>query len=435
MNPLHVPKAQALHPFCPTWLLLVGLGVQLGACGTPASDPTRFDADATAGSGGAAGWTTAGADGTVGPAPAAGAAGASGSGVTSGDGGDHADTTPDAAGETAPGVGGTNQPADAGPPKSATDAATSTQGITCVPQVWEGLATGWASVSGGTTGGGAARAVTVSSLAEFNTVTAGAQPATIHVSGQIAGVIKVGSNKTILGLCGAELLGSLHLTGSSNVIVRNLKVTGLNCTDSPGDCSAGEDAIHVDGKSHHLWFDHLDVSDGSDGNLDVSHGADFITISWTKFHYSSRRTDPLAGASGHRFCNLIGHDDANTAEDVGHLNVTFHHVWWADNVDQRMPRVRFGKVHLFDNLYTATGSSACIEIGVNANIRAENNDFRGVRNAIDNSHANAASIMQAINNQGANTNLGGPAFTPPYPYAPDPVAMVNELVSAEAGPK
>jgi len=59
-----------------------------------------------------------------------------------------------------------------------------------------------------------------------------------------------------------------------------------------------------------------------------------------------------------------------------------------------MPRVRFGQVHLFDDLYTATGDSACIELGVNANILDENNVFQGVTNAVDNSHGNAASIIQ-----------------------------------------
>jgi len=227
----------------------------------------------------------------------------------------------------------------------------------------------------------------------------------------------------------------LDLTGSSNVIVRNLTVVGNNCSDSPTDCSGGADAVHVESGSRHLWFDHMDISDGSDGNLDITHGADFITVSWTKFHYSTRRTDPVAGASGHRFCNLIGHDDANAAEDTGHLNVTFHHVWWADNVDQRMPRVRFGQVHVFNSLYTAAGNSVCIEVGVNANIRSENNVFQGVRGAVDTTHDNAASVIQSIGNQGSATNLNPPAFTPPYPYTLDTAATVSASVMAGAGPK
>src|SRR5262249_46783656 len=122
-------------------------------------------------------------------------------------------------------------------------------------------------------------------------------------------------------------------------------------------------------------------------------------------------------------------------EDTGHLNVTFHHVWWADNVDQRMPRVRFGKVHVFNSLYTAAGDSACIEVGVNANIRSENNVFQGVRGAVDTTHANGASIIESIGNQGSATNVNAPAFTPPYAYTLDAVGSVAAAVMAGAGTK
>src|SRR4029079_1460469 len=150
-----------------------------------------------------------------------------------------------------------------------------------------------------------------------------------------------------------------------------------NCTDSPADCSGGADAVTIGDTSHNVWFDHDDVYDGSDGNLDITSGADFVTISYTKFHYSTRRTDPLAGASGHRFSNRIGSSDT-TLTDAGHLNVTFHHDWWADNVDQRMPRTRFGQIHVFNNLYTAVGNSYCTNSGIQTHVRVENNVYNGV---------------------------------------------------------
>ena len=40
--------------------------------------------------------------------------------------------------------------------------------------------------------------------------------------------------------------------------------------------------------AQHVWFDHCDVSDGTDGNLDIVTELDFVTVSWTKFHYSPR---------------------------------------------------------------------------------------------------------------------------------------------------
>jgi pectate lyase len=249
----------------------------------------------------------------------------------------------------------------------------------------------------------------------------------------MSGALDIASNKTIEGAPGVVFTGHIGLSGSTNVILRHLKIVGYNCTDrSP--CKKGEDAMTIADGAHHIWLDHCDISDGSDGNLDITNGADLVTVSWTKFHYSSRRTDPIAGATGHRFCNLIGAADTVTS-DAGHLNVTFQHVWWADNVNQRMPRVRFGKVQVVNSLYTATGDSACIEVGVSCNIRSENNVFQGVSNAVDSTHSNAASIIGSIGNQGSATNIGGPVFVPPYTLTPDATATVAASTMAGAGPK
>ena len=85
--------------------------------------------------------------------------------------------------------------------------------------------------------------------------------------------------------------------------------------------------------------------DGSDGNLDINQAADFVTLSWTKFHYSASRVDPAGAAGGHEFSDLIGSSD-NSTGDQGHLRVTWHHDWWGANVHEREPRVRFGEIHL-----------------------------------------------------------------------------------------
>jgi len=304
---------------------------------------------------------------------------------------------------------------------------------------------GWASVSGlsvsTTTGGAGGPTVKVSTLAELNTNAGGTTTRVIQISGTIAGNVTVGSNKTLVGTCGAEIHGHIQMTGSVNVIVRNLIVVGYNCTDNPSDCSGGADAITVERQAHHLWFDHDDISDGSDGNLDITHACDFVTVSWTKFHYSGRRTDPAGAAGGHQFSNLIGHSDSNASEDTGHLTVTLHHDWWADNVVERMPRVRFGKVHLFDNLYSAAGDDYCIGVGVNANIRDENNVFIGVKNPIDSAdYSNSASIIQSSGDllqttTGTATDIGGAAFTPPYAYTLDPASGVEQAVKNAAGPQ
>jgi pectate lyase len=189
---------------------------------------------------------------------------------------------------------------------------------------------GWATASGSTTGGGNATPVTVTTLAALQSAVKGTTAAVIYVKGVLApGVVSIGSNKTIAGLCGAEIHGHLAINKSSNVILRNIKIVGYavgNCALDPSyssttGCSSGDDAISIEGQSDHVWLDHDDVSDGTDGNLDITQGSDFITISWTKFHYSAARTDNTGsdstGANGHRYSNLVGHSDRMAARTPG----------------------------------------------------------------------------------------------------------------------
>jgi pectate lyase len=298
---------------------------------------------------------------------------------------------------------------------------------------------GWASVSPGTTGGGTADPIDIATLAEFASQAAGTTSRVLRLAASLTGSVAIGSNKTIIGAPGVVFTGHLGLAGSSNVILRNLTVVGYNCTDSPSDCSGGADAISINGAAHHVCVDHCDISDGSDGNLDITQAADFVTIGWTKFHYSSQRPDP-ANSNGHRFSNLIGASDTATG-DTGHLNVTIHHSWWADWVNQRMPRVRFGRVHLFNNLYTSTGNSYCVGVGVGANVRLENNVFIGVANPINTtSYSDAASVAASFGNvytstTGTHADLNAASvFVPPYEYVPDAASAVDAAVRNGAGP-
>lgn len=309
---------------------------------------------------------------------------------------------------------------------------------------------GWASVSGlGTTttsGGGNAAPQTVKTLDAFKKAVAGDAPAVVYLDAVLpAAGIAIGSNKTIVGLCGAEIHGHLGLSHAVNVIVANLKIVGYgvgDCAKDPGfdpavGCSSGADAVSVSGASHHVWFDHCDISDGTDGNLDINAGSDFVTISWTKFHYTPRTDnigDDSTGENGHRFSNLIGSAD-DVPEDVGHLNVTFHHDYWAENVNQRMPRTRNGKIHVVNNLYTARGNSYCTNSGFQAHLLVESNVYSGVKNPLS---PDANGDMLARNNVFKDTTgtmtANGTGFTPPYTYVPEGTGSLADQIMAGVGP-
>ena len=61
--------------------------------------------------------------------------------------------------------------------------------------------------------------------------------------------------------------------------------------------------------------------------------------------------------------------------------MTFHHNWWSTGVIERMPRVRFGQVHVYNNLFTSDDANYCIRAGVGARILSEFNYFDGINDA------------------------------------------------------
>lgn len=392
-----------------------------GASGAPAAGGAAGNVAGSAGQMGmpmGGGGTSAGGDAT-------GAGGASAGMGAAGMGG-----APAAGGSEAGGAGGDDAVAGGG-----MSAAGSVDDGDCMTPPAPSTLVGWGTEGSGTTGGGNETPVVVTSSNDFSSNINGSNARVIYLNGSISGSFNIGSNKTVVGICGAQIQGHIGLSGSSNVILRNFKVVGNNCSDSPNDCSAGSDAIGVGGGANHLWFDHLDVSDGSDGNLDITQGSDFITVSWTKFSYSSRRTDPQAGASGHRFSNLIGASDTD-GRDPGHLNITWHHNWWADNVDQRMPRSRRGQIHVFNNLFTASGNSYCTDAGQDAQLLVENNVYIGVNNPFSiRNNGNMRAVGNDFQNTTGTSTANGSGFTPTYDYQADPTSGLEDAIRNGAGPQ
>lgn len=207
-------------------------------------------------------------------------------------------------------------------------------------------------------------------------------------------VVRVPSNVSIIGLGkdakitkGSLLIGD----GVENVIIRNIRFEdafdyfpGWDPGDSfkldasypgcqadyvdslhgPQKCRGGRwnseyDLISIAGGKR-VWIDHCTFSDGDrpdslfppvypfpqneitqkvqhhDGLVDITNQADLVTISNSYFH-------------DHDKAFLIGNSDKKTA-DTGYLRVTLHGNYF-NNVGQRMPRVRYGKVHAYNNYF------------------------------------------------------------------------------------
>jgi pectate lyase len=289
---------------------------------------------------------------------------------------------------------------------------------------------GWAGYGGSTTGGGNSTPVTVTTLSALTTQLESASSAVIYVSGTIGTSsclgcdrIDVKSNKTLIGLPGATLKVWLNIKSCTNVIVRNIIFQGPGAHDINGnDCLTIDDATRV-------WVDHCDFRDGEDGNLDIKHGADYITVTWSKFQYTSV-TDAVGVSAPHSFSNLIGHSDGNASEDAGHLKVTFQYNWWMPKAVERMPRVRFGQVHVVNNLYTSSPYEKLgVTAGQDADVLVENNAFVNVDDPIDVGKMAGTAKMTAVGNlfsgTSGNTTAPGGAFTPPYTLTVAPNSVLN----------
>jgi len=303
---------------------------------------------------------------------------------------------------------------------------------------------GWASTNG-VTGGGAATPTIVTTYAELRTAVTSTAVKVIHVSGQItfpaAGRLTLNNQtgKSIIGLAGARLIstdltsggsGLITLKSSSNILIKNITFEGPGAYDVDGN-----DNMTIDNCTN-VWVDHCTFQDALDGNLDIKNASDLISVTWTKFEYLK---PPIAGGSGgsndHRFSNLFGSGDDAT-QDEGKLRITMQYCWWGPGVRERMPRVRYGKVHLVNNYFNSSVSNYCIYAGYKADLLIESNYFENVKNPIRLETGNFTAA-QSVGNTFVGTSgtaVGsGTAFTPPYSLNKISSQEVKQTVMSGAG--
>jgi pectate lyase len=290
-------------------------------------------------------------------------------------------------------------------------------------------------VDGGTTGGGNATAQRVTSLSELRSLAGDSTPRVLELSGTFdtgSSALEINSNKTLVGIGkDTTIKGGITIKGKSNIIIRNLSIIGAGSGGSPGD------SVGVRG-SHNLWFDHLNVSDGPDGIIDLTRGTDHVTVSWCKFWY----TQP---GHSHRLALLFGGGSTHGDTDTGKNNHTLHHNWFGELVRSRMPRLLFGKGHIYNNYYNSPGNNYCIGSGSHASLLVENNYFKDVKDPHRFQDSNPSTITAKGNvydnvsgkrDTGGNKSGAPAAWTnPPYSYSLNAAESIPELVQRCAGPQ
>ena len=280
-------------------------------------------------------------------------------------------------------------------------------------------------------------------------------------------VVKLPSNTTIVGITPDAGFdgGSLMLDKVSQVILRNLRFS--DAYDffpawDPNDNGHGEWNSEYDTVSlreaTQVWIDHCAFDDGErsdprepvalgqrmqrhDGLLDITRRSDFVTVSWNVFRRHDK-TMLIGGGDGHR-------------DDRGHLRVTLHHNLW-EQVKERTPRVRYGQVHVANNLYVATAGGDypygySIGVGLGSQVLSEANAWeatpgivpervvrllKGERLEDRGSRFNGdpvdpVRLLRATNPDKAL--VGDAGWTPPYRLPIDVAADVPARVRAGAG--
>ncbi|CZR60293.1 probable pectate lyase A [Phialocephala subalpina] len=279
---------------------------------------------------------------------------------------------------------------------------------------------GYASQNGGTTGGAGGTTTTVSTYAQFTAAVSGSDAKVVVVSGPItktADQVKVGSNTSIIGASSSVVFTGFGLLvkSATNVIIRNIGVAKV--------LAANGDAIGVQ-KSTNVWIDHVDVSsdqdhdkDYYDGLIDLTHAADFVTVSNSYIH-------------DHWKASLVGHSDSNSAEDTGHLRVTYHNNYW-NNIHSRGPSLRFGTGHIFNNYYNEVVDGINTRDG--AQVLVESNTFVGSTSPLYSTDDGYAVANDNDFGDGSNDALAGALTTVPYEYTLLGSAAVKVAVVGTAG--
>ncbi|KAL1343281.1 hypothetical protein AAHE18_09G218400 [Arachis hypogaea] len=171
---------------------------------------------------------------------------------------------------------------------------------------------------------------------------------TIHLSSYLS----VSSYKTIDGRGQRiKLTGKgLRLKECEHIIVCNLEFEGGRGHDVDG--------IQIKPNSRHIWIDRCSLRDYDDGLIDITRQSTDITVSRCYF-------------AQHDKTMLIGADPSHVGDRC--IRVTIHHCFF-DGTRQRQPRVRFGKVHLYNN-YTRNWAIYAICASVESQIYSQCNIY------------------------------------------------------------
>ncbi|MBQ0051363.1 MAG: hypothetical protein KBT11_04785 [Treponema sp.] len=260
--------------------------------------------------------------------------------------------------------------------------------------------------------------------------------------------LNVASNTQIIGLNSSSGIkgGSINISSVSNVAIRNLTIKDAYDPFPHHEQNDGFNAQHdcmvIQGSSKNIWIDHctmqdtmhcseVTISNGStekwqtyDGLLDMKGSISNIVVSYCKFY-------------DHDKTMLIGSSDSDGSNST--RTITLHHNYFL-NCGQRLPMVRNTKLHMFNNVFDASGNyyKQQYAIGCRANslIVAENNYFgSGIYYSFKDNYGTCYASGNSDNSQKKNntTFSSSKPFSVSYGYSLESASNAKSNVTANAG--
>ncbi|MER7176811.1 pectate lyase family protein [Streptomyces mesophilus] len=320
-----------------------------------------------------------------------------------------------------------------------------------------GGVTGFATQNGGTTGGAGGQTVRATTGTQIHAALCGrassSTPITIQVEGTINhantakvsgtscntadGVIELKqiSNVTLVGVGSGAVFDQLgiHIRESSNIIIQNVTVKNVKKSGSP--TSNGGDAIGMESDVRNVWVDHVTLeasggeSEGYDGLFDMKDNTQYVTLSYSILRNSGRG-------------GLIGSSET----EVSNSYITYHHNRY-ENLDSRVPLLRGGTAHIYNNHYAGVNDSG-INSRAGGKAKVDNNYFEDSKDVLGTFYTTTTGYWQVSGNifdnvtwspassdykpagpnPQSNTSIGIP-----YAYTLDNASCVPDVVSRTAG--
>ncbi|MFZ6765861.1 pectate lyase family protein [Undibacterium sp. Di26W] len=202
--------------------------------------------------------------------------------------------------------------------------------------------------------------------------------------------IKNKSDVTIKGTGDSSANFGIHVVGDAhNVIIQNMTIGLLQGGEAADSISIEGNST---GKPSNVWIDHntifasLTMCSGAgdasfDGGIDMKKGANNITVSYN-YVYDYQKVA------------LNGYSDSDTLNAGS--RTTYHNNRF-ENVKSRLPLLRYGKAHLFNNYFGNVHTSG-INPRMGAQVLVESNYFENVANPVTSRDSSALGYWELKNN-------------------------------------